>query len=85
MRLKLLMRNDCKLCDDAIIEIKLALEDFEGVDYECINIDHDDVLQEEYMLRIPVVLHQEEIIQEGIIDFFTIHEYIDGYFTNLGE
>jgi len=55
------------------------------VDYECINIDHDDVLQEEYMLRIPVVLHQEEIIQEGIIDFFTIHEYIDGYFTNLGE
>ncbi|WP_428416185.1 glutaredoxin family protein [Phocicoccus schoeneichii] len=85
MRLKLLMRNDCKLCDDAIIELKLALEDFEGVDYECINIDHDDVLQEEYMLRIPVVLHQEEIIQEGIIDFFTIHEYIDGYFTNLGE
>ena len=85
MRLKLLMRNDCKLCDDAIIELKLALEDFEGVDYECINIDHDDVLQEEYMLRIPVVLHQEEIIQEGVIDFFTIHEYIDGYFTNLGE
>lgn len=85
MRLKLLMRNDCKLCDDAIIELKLALEDFEGVDYECINIDHDDVLQEEYMLRIPVVMHQEEIIQEGIIDFFTIHEYIDGYFTNLGE
>lgn len=85
MRLKLLMRNDCKLCDDAIIELKLALDDFEGVDYECINIDHDDVLQEEYMLRIPVVLHQEEIIQEGIIDFFTIHEYIDGYFTNLGE
>lgn len=85
MRLKLLMRNDCKLCDDAIIELKLALDDFEGVDYECINIDLDDVLQEEYMLRIPVVLHQEEIIQEGIIDFFTIHEYIDGYFTNLGE
>ncbi|CAD2072724.1 hypothetical protein GCM10007358_08410 [Phocicoccus schoeneichii] len=85
MRLKLLMRNDCKLCDDAIIELKLALEDFENVDYERINIDHDDVLQEEYMLRIPVVMHQEEIIQEGIIDFFTIHEYIDGYFTNLGE
>ncbi len=85
MRLKLLMRNDCKLCDDAIIELKLALDDFEGVDYECINIDHNDVLQEEYMLRIPVVMYQEEIIQEGIIDFFTIHEYIDGYFTNLGE
>lgn len=85
MHLKLLMRNDCKLCDDAIIELKLALDDFEGVDYECINIDHDDVLQEEYMLRIPVVMYQEEIIQEGIIDFFTIHEYIDGYFTNLGE
>lgn len=85
MRLKLLMRNDCKLCDDAIIELNLALDDFEGVDYECINIDHDDVLQEEYMLRIPIVMHQEEIIQEGIIDFFTIHEYIDGYFTNLGE
>lgn len=85
MRLKLLMRNDCKLCDDAIIELNLALDDFEGVDYERINIDQDDVLQEEYMLRIPVVMHQEEIIQEGIIDFFTIHEYIDGFFTNLGE
>lgn len=85
MHLKLLMRNDCKLCDDAIIELKLALDDFEGVNYECINIDHDDVLQEEYMLRIPVVMYQEEIIQEGIIDFFTIHEYIDGHFTNLGE
>ena len=85
MHLKLLMRNDCKLCDDAIIELKLALDDFECVDYERINIDLDDGLQEEYMLRIPVVLHQEEIIQEGIIDFFTIHEYIDGYFTNLGE
>ncbi|CAD2079317.1 glutaredoxin family protein [Phocicoccus pinnipedialis] len=85
MRLKLLMRNNCKLCDDAMIQLKLALDGFEDVGYESINIDFDDTLQEKYMLRIPVIMHQDKVIQEGIIDFFTIHEYIDGYFTHLGE
>lgn len=85
MLLKILMRNECKLCDDAIIEMKLALEEFPEVNYELCNIDYDDKLQEKYMMRIPVIMHGTHIIQEGIIDFFTIHEYLDGYFTLDGE
>ncbi|MDO5360230.1 MAG: glutaredoxin family protein, partial [Jeotgalicoccus sp.] len=45
-----------------------------------VNIDNDDELQEEYMVRIPVLSDGGNVIQEGILDFVTIYDYVkDNY------
>ena len=43
-----------------------------------VDITSDDTLHERFLIRVPVVMHEEEVVQEGIIDFFTIHEYVEG-------
>ncbi|MDI2586627.1 glutaredoxin family protein [Psychrobacillus sp. NEAU-3TGS] len=64
-------RPGCHLCEDARIVLKLVQEDvpFEIKEY---NIEEDDGLHEKYMLMIPVVEFENEIIQYGQVDYPTI-------------
>ncbi|MFJ5770356.1 glutaredoxin family protein [Psychrobacillus sp. NPDC093180] len=64
-------RPGCHLCEDARIVLKLVQEDvpFEIKEY---NIEEDDALHEKYMLMIPVVEFENEIIQYGQVDYPTI-------------
>ncbi|UTI88600.1 glutaredoxin family protein [Mammaliicoccus sciuri] len=41
---------------------------------DTINIEEDDTLLEKYMLRIPVVEYDGQVLQEGNIDFITLTE-----------
>ncbi|GGA43565.1 glutaredoxin family protein [Psychrobacillus lasiicapitis] len=61
-------RPGCHLCEDARIVLKLVQEDvpFEIKEY---NIEEDDALHEKYMLMIPVVVFENEIIQYGQVDY----------------
>lgn len=78
------MRNNCALCSEGLLQINLALQELRNVDInlEQVNIDQDDQLQEEYMMRIPVLSHEGEVVQEGLIDFVRIYDYIEGYRGN---
>lgn len=64
---------NCGLCDDAKIQLKLAQDDVE-LTYKEIDITEDDSLMNEYMLRVPILMQGDIVIQEGNIDFITIIE-----------
>ena len=53
--------------------LKLVNEDV-AFDINEVNIEEDDVLHEKYMLMIPVIELEGEIIQYGRVDYATILE-----------
>lgn len=73
MKVYLYTRPGCHLCDDARLMLKLVQED---VSFEMseVNIEEDDELHEKYMLMIPVVVFEDEIIQYGQVDYATLLE-----------
>lgn len=64
-------RNQCGLCQDAKITLKL-LEDELGFEIKEIDIDESDDLTERFGLMIPVVEMEGKILQYGQIDYFTL-------------
>ena len=73
--LTLVVGNQCGLCNDAQIQIALAQEDIDFTVNE-INITSDPALEAQYFMSIPVLLHNDVVVQEGQIDFVTILEYL---------
>lgn len=69
-------RPGCHLCDDARMMLKLVQEDV-PFQIEEHNIEEEDQLHEKYMLMIPVVEYQGEIIQYGNIDYVTLLEALE--------
>ncbi|WP_052255706.1 glutaredoxin family protein [Salinicoccus sp. YB14-2] len=71
-------RDRCALCDEGILQIKIALSELREMNVKInkVNIDEDDALQEEYMVRVPVLKHDATIIQEGVLDFVQIYDYL---------
>lgn len=75
-------RDNCALCNEGKLQIRLALSELRDnvVKLTEINIENDDALHEEYMIRIPVLSDGQNVIQEGVLDFVTIYDYIkDNY------
>ena len=66
-------RPHCHLCEEGLLTLKLVQEDY-SFDINIINIEEDDALHEKYMLMIPVVTYNEEVIQYGILDYATLLE-----------
>ncbi|WP_282138552.1 glutaredoxin family protein [Rossellomorea aquimaris] len=64
-------RNQCGLCQDAKITLKLLEEEL-GFEIKEIDIDESDDLTERFGLMIPVVEMEGEILQYGQIDYFTL-------------
>ena len=77
MKITYYTRENCQLCDKGEIELALALDYFEDIMLEFIDIDQSDELQQKYMLEVPVVAHDEKIIQSGRLDFVTLFEYLE--------
>lgn len=71
-------RNHCALCSEGLLQINLALQELRNVNLNLrqFNIDEDDVLQEKYMMRVPVLMHEGRVVQEGVIDFVQVYDYI---------
>ncbi|MFB9860401.1 glutaredoxin family protein [Salinicoccus siamensis] len=78
-------RNRCPLCDEGMEQIKLALSElrYSDVKMTAIDIDEDDALQEAYMMRVPVLCHKSQVIQEGIIDFVYVYDYLKEYLGTI--
>ncbi|MGX9135805.1 glutaredoxin family protein [Rummeliibacillus sp. JY-2-4R] len=68
-------RPGCGLCEDGKRMLKLVREDI-PFDVKEVNIEDDEVLHEKYMLMIPVVEKDGEIIQYGALDYVTLIEGI---------
>lgn len=66
-------RPHCELCEEGLITLKLVQEDV-VFEFEVINIEENDSLHEQYMLMIPVVEKNGEVIQYGQLDYVTLVE-----------
>ncbi|MGG1630335.1 glutaredoxin family protein [Rossellomorea sp. NRS-1567] len=64
-------RNQCGLCEDAKITLKL-IQDELGFEIIEIDIEETDELTERFGLMIPVLELDGEILQYGQIDYFTL-------------
>lgn len=68
-------RPNCTLCEEGLLMLKLVKEDID-FEIEVINIEHNDELHEKYMLMIPVVVYNENVVQYGNIDYPTMYEML---------
>lgn len=64
-------RPGCHLCEEARLMLKLVQEDV-AFEINEVNIEEDEELHEKYMLMIPVVEFENEIIQYGQVDYATL-------------
>ena len=66
-------RPGCSLCEEGFLTLTLVQEDI-PFKIEILNIEDDDVLHEKYMLMIPVVEKDGNVIQYGQLDYVTLLE-----------
>ena len=69
-------RKNCELCEEAKLMLQLVQEDF-PFDYEEVDIESDDALHEKYMLMIPVIEKNQEIILYGKIGYVELLEALE--------
>ncbi|WP_299515853.1 glutaredoxin family protein [uncultured Rummeliibacillus sp.] len=70
-------RPNCGLCEEGKLMLQLVREDVPFGIKE-VNIEDDDELHKKYMLMIPVVEKDGQIIQYGALDYVTLLEGIRG-------
>ncbi|MFC7688175.1 glutaredoxin family protein [Ureibacillus sp. GCM10028918] len=66
-------RPGCSLCEEGLLTLKLLQSDFQ-LEIEIINIEENEALHEKYMLMIPVVEKDGQILQYGNLDYVTLYE-----------
>lgn len=74
--IKFYTRPGCPLCDEAKLMLQLVSEDV-ALEIEEISIEDDDAAHEKYVLMIPVITCNSEIIQYGNVDYVTLREALD--------
>jgi len=73
VKVKYYSRPGCHLCEEGLVTLKLLKDDF-PFEIDIINIEEDEAIHEKYMLMIPVVEKNGEVIQYGNLDFVTLYE-----------
>ncbi|MBM7608647.1 glutaredoxin family protein [Ureibacillus composti] len=76
MNVKFYSRPNCSLCTDGLMTLKLVQEELQ-FDIELINIEENHELHEKFMIMIPVVEYNEQILQYGILDYVTLYEELN--------
>lgn len=74
--LTLYTRPNCPLCEEAKLMLNLVQEDF-PVDYKEVNIEEDEQLHEKYMLMIPVLEQEDEVLLYGNIGYADLLEALE--------
>ena len=69
-------RSNCPLCDEAKLMIQLVNEDF-PLPYQEVDIESDEVLHEKYMLMIPVLEKDDEVLLYGNIGYVELLEALE--------
>lgn len=69
-------RSNCPLCDEAKLMIGIINEDF-PLTYREIDIESDDALHEKYMLMIPVLEKDDEVLLYGNIGYVELLEALE--------
>ena len=73
MIIKFYSKPDCGLCIEGLQTLKIVQEDIDFT-IEHYNIEEDDEAHEKYMLMIPVVEYNGDVMQYGQLDYATLYE-----------
>ncbi|MFC5591586.1 glutaredoxin family protein [Sporosarcina soli] len=65
----------CHLCDEAELMLKLVQKDF-PLTWTTVDIETDDASHEKYMLMIPVIEKDDEVLLFGSIGYADIVELL---------
>ncbi|KYG57563.1 glutaredoxin family protein [Planococcus maritimus] len=57
-------RPNCGLCEEAKAALRLMQEDY-PIHFREVNIEEDEQLHEQYMLMIPVLAQQQDVLLYG--------------------
>lgn len=75
MNVKFFTRANCGLCVEGLHTLKLVQEDL-GFRVDIIDIEENEAVHEKYMLMIPVVEKDGQVIQYGNLDYATLVEHL---------
>ena len=78
MEVNFYSRPNCELCTEGLMVLKIVQEDV-TFSLNIVNIEEDDEAHERYMLMIPVVEVDGEMIQYGRLDYATLFEALSKY------
>jgi predicted thioredoxin/glutaredoxin len=73
MKLVLVTRQGCHLCDDALHQLRSL-----GHEPELVDVDADDRLHDLYDWRVPVILLDGRVVAEGKIDRAALQRALGG-------
>ncbi|ARK24139.1 thiol-disulfide isomerase [Sporosarcina sp. P37] len=76
MQIQFYTRRGCELCDEAERMLRLVAEDY-PLEWQTINIEEDDEIHEKYMLMIPVIEQDGQVLAYGNIGYIDILELIE--------
>ncbi|MGG0666935.1 glutaredoxin family protein [Lederbergia citrisecunda] len=71
MHIQFYIKKGCHLCDEAEAMMKLVQEDF-PLTWSTIDIETDDESHEKYMMMIPVVEKDGEVLVYGSIGYIDL-------------
>lgn len=74
--LKLYTRKNCELCDEARLMLGLIQEDV-SFDFVEMDIEQDEALHEKYMMMIPVLERDGEVLLYGNIGYVELLEALE--------
>jgi predicted thioredoxin/glutaredoxin len=73
MRVVLVTRKGCHLCDEALGLLRRL-----GHEPELLDVDTDDAAHAQYDWRVPVVLVDDRVVAEGRVDVETLRKALSG-------
>lgn len=68
-------RQNCRLCEEGMNMMRLVQQEV-PFEFATVDIEQDEDLHERYMMMIPVLEKDGEMIQYGILDYETIIEAV---------
>lgn len=68
-------RPNCRLCEEGMNMMRLVQQEV-PFEFATVDIEQDEDLHERYMMMIPVLEKDGEMIQYGILDYETIIEAV---------
>ena len=68
MHVTFYVQENCALCEEAEMMMKLVAEDDEFI-WEKVDIKSDDALHEKYMLMVPVIEYETRVLLYGNIGY----------------
>lgn len=68
-------RQNCRLCEEGMNMMRLVQQEI-PFEFATVDIEQDEDLHERYMMMIPVLEKDGEMIQYGILDYETIIEAV---------